>query len=250
MKRTFWHRTWQDSLEDSLPLFTQSLHADAFEWLLLCCTFDWLTAGQANIHVSQPEHLILIKVNCCVHHVWGIPVNSCHDFRVRGVAWVLGCSAPGAGAHSVVLYYILMLAVFAGEPNNTCFVSFPAVCEHSQWASETLCLWDAIPARADRVCAGGHPHGDSLLSLQSARCPGLLPSGTRHYWFSSVWCLFHIPTLMLQEELHRYQNVSLCFKGSSAGPIFSNASWDFKKIFIFTCSNPKPKKKKRPKVLL
>lgn len=36
------------------------------------------------------------------------------------------------------------------------------------------------------MCAGGHPHGDSLLSLQSASCPGLLPSGTRRYWFSSV----------------------------------------------------------------
>lgn len=38
------------------------------------------------------------------------------------------------------------------------------------------------------MCAGGHPRGDSLLSLQSASCPGLLPSGTRHPSFSSVRC--------------------------------------------------------------
>lgn len=65
--------------------FTRSLHASAFAWLLLSCTFDWLTVGLAKVHEPQQEHLILIII-CCVHHVWGILVNSCRDFRVRGVS--------------------------------------------------------------------------------------------------------------------------------------------------------------------
>lgn len=94
----------------------------------------------------------------------------------------------------------------------TCVVLFPAVCEHCQWASETLRLWDAVPAGTGRVCAGGRPHGDSLLLLQSASCPGLLPSGTPHYWFrlvQSSLVLSHVWTLMLREQISnicRYQN--------------------------------------------
>lgn len=64
------------------------------------------------------------------------------------------------------------------------------------------------------MCAGGHPHGDSLLPLQSASCPGLLPSGT-HCWFGPVQSslrLSSVPMLMLQEQLHRYPTTNYGLK--------------------------------------
>lgn len=126
------------------------------------------------------------------------------------------------------LYYILMLSVFAGECEGI-YVSvllFPAVCEHSQWASETLRLWDAVPAGAGRVRAGGCPHGDSLSPLQSASCPGLLPPGIPRYWFRPVqFSLVLLPVRCLPEWLCRYWNYKWYFKGCSSGPVkFSTAS--------------------------
>lgn len=87
------------------------------------------------------------------------------------------------------------------------------------------------------MCAGGCPHRHSLLPLQTASCPGLLPSGTPHYWFGLVQSslvLSHVCTVMLRERLGRYQNDELCFKGCSAGPISCGARPVFQGIFIST----------------
>lgn len=186
------------------------VHTSALCSLLLSFTFDWLTAGWAKVQVSQQEHLIL-NIICCIHHVWGILVNGYHYFRVRGASceW----STFLHQWHAPLLYSILLLSVFAGGSKgiHTCAVLFPAVCEHSQWAPETLRLWDAVPAGAGRVCAGGRPHGNSLLPLQSASCPGLLPSGTPLDWFrlaQSSLVLSRAWALMLRERPRSYQNDS------------------------------------------